>query len=245
MRRQRASEYYSLGLLVLIMAIGTLGYIFIEGWNIRDSFFMTVITIATVGFSQVHTLSNAGMWFTSFLIIISFGIFAYAITSLSRFVVDGVANNYFRDRIVKQQIEKLSSHVIICGYGRNGMQATKELIDHKIPVVVIEKNIAVANQLRDNTDILVITGDAIHDEILLAANIKTARALITSLPADADNLFVVVSARQLNPHLIINSRVTDENSDRKLRSAGATNIIIPDKLGGRRMARLVSQPDFV
>jgi voltage-gated potassium channel len=129
----------SFSLLTLIIVVGTSGYMLIEKWSFSDSFFMTIITMATVGFGEVHPLTIAGKYFTSILIIISFGIFAYAISTLTRFIVDGVTENYFKERRVKKELSKLSNHVIVCGYGRNGEQAVLELLEHNIHVVVIEK----------------------------------------------------------------------------------------------------------
>lgn len=239
------SVYVAIGLLMLIVISGTVGYILIEGFTFTEAFFMTVITISTVGFREVHPLSEFGQFFTAFLIIISFGIFAYAVTTLTRYIVDGVFRNYIKDNKVKTKIEKLSNHVIVVGYGRNGKQAIKELIRHKFSVVVIDNNDAIIENIREDASMLYIKGDATQDETLLGAKIDKAKALITALPNDADNLFVVLTARTMNPDITIISRASNFNSDRKLRSAGATNVIMPDKIGGQRMAKLVAQPDIV
>ncbi len=237
--------YISAGLLLFIIVAGTSGYILIEGWTFTESFFMTIITMATVGFGEVKPLSQTGIYFTSFLIVISFGIFAYAITTFTRFIVDGVSVNYFKSRRVNKKIDKMKNHVIICGFGRNGKQAAYELQDHNIPFVIIEREKDIVDQLIEDYGFLAIQGDAIHDEVLLKAGIKEANALIATLPADADNLFVVISAKQLNEKINIITRASDDNSDSKLKSAGAKSVIMPDKVGGRRMAKLVAQPDVV
>ncbi|MCK5171036.1 MAG: potassium channel protein [Bacteroidales bacterium] len=239
------SIYVAIGLLMLIVVTGTTGYIVIEDFSFTEALFMTIITISTVGFREVHPLSGIGQFFTAFLIVISFGIFAYAVTTLTRYIIDGVLRNYLKDNKVKTKIEKLSNHVIVVGYGRNGKQAIEELVRHKFPVVVIDNNDAIIEKIRDNANLLYIQGDATQDETLLDAKIDKARALITALPNDADNLFVVLTARTMNSEVTIISRASNFNSDRKLRSAGATNVIMPDKIGGQRMAKLVAQPDIV
>jgi voltage-gated potassium channel len=201
--------------------------------------------MATVGFKEFQPLSKVGMWFTAFLIIISFGIFAYVVTSFTQFVVDGVFRNYFRLRRMQNKIDKLKNHVIVCGYGRNGKQAVQELTSHNVPLVVIENEAAHLEHLRDVLNILYLEGDATQDEILLQSGLERASALIATLPNDAHNVFLVLTARQLNPNITIISRASEDSSDIKLRRAGADNVIMPDKIGGRRMASLVAKPDVV
>lgn len=235
----------ALVLLLTVISIGITGYILIEDFTFPEAFFMTIITISTVGFREVHPLSLGGQLFTAFLIMGSFGIFAYAVTTLTRYIVDGVFRNYLKDNKVKKQIQKLEKHVIVCGYGRNGRQTVHELRSHKVPVVIVDRSESVAEELREQTDVLYVFGDATEDDTLLDARIMHARALITALPNDSDNLFVVLTAREMNPDLTIISRASQFNSGKKLRSAGATNVIMPDKIGGQRMAKLVAQPDVV
>jgi len=241
----RWSVIIAFGLLGFVMGIGVVGFILIEEMNLTQAVYMTIITIATVGFKEVHPLSDLGMWFTSFLIVISFGIFVYAVTSMSRFIIDGVIGNYYWDRKVRKKVKKLNNHVIICGYGRNGSQAALDLKIHKIPFIVIESNAAIIESLRDSDEFLYIEGDATEDEVLHHAGIKNARAMITTLPADADNLYVVLTAKTINGNLKIISRASNENSDVKLKRAGASNVIMPDMVGGQQMAKLVTQPDIV
>ncbi len=235
--------YIAFALLVFIVFIGVTGYK-IMGFSFTEAFFMTVITIATVGFKEVRELDQQGMWFTAFLIIFSFGIFAYAATTFTRYVIDGVFRNYYRDNKVKRQIEKLRNHVVICGYGRNGKQAAIELAGHKVPVIIVEKDGATLEKLRES-GMIYLEGDATLEETLAQVNLKEAKALITTLPMDADNLFVVLSAREINPALTIISRASMDQSDIKLKRAGASNVIMPDRIGGQRMAKLVAQPDVV
>ncbi len=239
------SAYIALGLLFIMFIIGTGGYMIIEDLSFTEAVYMTVITITTVGFKEVAPLSVPGMWFTSFLIIVSFGIFVYAVTSITRYMIDGVLRNYYRDRKVKRHIDKLSDHVIICGYGRNGSKAAFDLQMHSVPYIVIENNPEIAEMLRVSADILYIEGDATQDEVLHQAGIMEARAMITTLPVDTDNLYVVLTAKGLNPDLKIIARASNESSDKKLKRGGANNVIMPDRVGGQRMAKLVIQPDVV
>lgn len=236
--------YFTLGLLIAVLFVGSIGYSLL-GYTTSEAIYQTIITIATVGFEEVHPLDNRGMWFTSFLVIVSIGIFAYAVTTFTRYIVEGVFRNSYKDTKVKRKIDKLSDHVIICGYGRNGKQAAIELQEHQVPIVVIEQDADVVQSLRSTPGALYIEGDAADEEVLAMANLKEARALITTLPQDADNLFVVLTAKELNPSVKIIARASLENSDVKLKRAGATNVIMPDKIGGQRMAKLVAQPDIV
>jgi len=236
--------YVTLGLLICIIIIGTVGY-YLLGYTPSEAVYQTIITMATVGFEEVHQLDNRGMWFTSFLVVVSIGVFFYAVTSFTRYIVEGVFMNSYKDNKVKRKIEKLSDHVVICGYGRNGKQAALELSQHDVKVVVIEDQAETVQLLRETNGMLYVEGDATDEEVLKLAHLENAQALITTLPTDADNLFVVLTARELNPGLKIISRASVDNADVKLKRAGATNVIMPDKLGGQSMAKLVAQPDVV
>jgi voltage-gated potassium channel len=245
-RENLRSAYLSLGLLIAVISIGVAGFILIEKLTFTEAFFMTIITVSTVGFREVgHELSSTGMYFTSFLIIFSFGIFAYAVTTFIRYVIDGTFRHLYKDTRVRRRIQRLKDHVIVCGYGRNGRQAVEELMDHNVPIVVIEREERVIERILDNPDLLYVHGDATRDVVLESCGIGTAKALITTLPVDADNLFVVLTAMEMNPEITIISRASDEHSDIKLKRAGAANVIMPDRIGGQRMAKLVIQPDVV
>lgn len=237
--------YAPLLILFSLWVIGTIGYVFIEDYSWLDAFYMTIITVATVGYQEVHPLSVEGKLFTALLIITSFGTFAYAISSITRFVIDGEFNEFFKNRKLQATIEKISDHVIICGYGRNGRQAAQVLKKHHKRFVVIENKETLTATLNHKYSDLVITGDGTQDEVLIKAGILRAKAIITTLPVDADNLFIVLTARNLNKNITIISRASEDNSDTKLKIAGANNVIMPDKVGGAHMASLVMKPDVM
>jgi voltage-gated potassium channel len=237
--------YYSAGLILLTVLVGIAGYMVIEHYRFFDAFYMTIITVGTVGFQEVHPLSDPGRLFTALLIVMSFGTFANAIITISRTLVDGEFNKYFKDLRLNSTIGKLQGHVIICGYGRNGKQAAHVLKNHKQSFVVIEAKQPVIDESSDRFQDLIVVGDATQDEVLLRAGILNAKAMISTLPVDADNVFIVLSARALNPNLTIISRASDDNSDKKLKTAGANNVIMPDRIGGAHMASLVMKPDVI
>ena len=235
--------YLALGLIISIIFSGTIGYMFFEGWNFFESFYMTIITVSTVGFHEEHALSFAGKMFTAFLIITSFGTFAYAISAITKYIIGGEYVKYYKELKMTKSLEKLNNHTIVCGYGRVGKQASHDLRFYKKDYVIIERSGEISDD-EDNND-LFVKGDATDDFVLLKAGLKNATSLITALPKDADNLFVVLSARELNPSLKIISRASSYSSMRKLRIAGANNVIMPDTVGGAHMASLVVNPDVM
>jgi len=233
------------GVLVSLILVGTLGFHFIEGWEIIDCLYMTISTIATVGFKEARPLSEAGKIFTMGLILSSLGSLAYVGISIARIVFDGELANYIKTYRVDKKIAKLKNHVIIVGFGRNGEQAAIELAEHNVEFVVVDKRDNVISRVRENRELLYIKGDATHEEVLEQAGIYEARALIATTPNDADNVFVVLTARSMNPGLTVISRASEMGSQMKLKRAGATNVIMPERIGGQRMAKLVHQPDVV
>ncbi|HET9057515.1 MAG TPA: NAD-binding protein [Chitinophagaceae bacterium] len=234
----------ALSMLGVVVVVGVFGYILIENYNFLDAVYMTVITIASVGFQEVHPLSDMGRIFTTLLILINLGLFTYFITLLSRFFLDGEFNRRYKLVKMENAINKLQNHVIICGFGRNGRESAQVLYSNNIPYVVIEEKIEKPDDLNFEVPYF-LKGDATKDEVLKEAGIEKARALIITLPVDADNLFVVLTARQLNPSLTIISRASQDTSVNKLKIAGANNVIMPDKIGGAHMAALVMIPDVV
>lgn len=238
--------YYSLLFLVITLVLGTTGYILIEDYSFSEAVYMTVITVSTVGFGEVHELTAGGRIFTSILIIFTFGTFAYAVGSITKYIVSGEYRTYFKNYKVENQLQLLENHVIICGYGRNGKQAAKTLQAHALPFVVIEGDQETIEKIRtEDPDVIIVQGDATDDAVIQRVKVSKARALITTLPKDADNLFVVLTARELNKRLLIISRASDDRTESKLRIAGANNVILPDKVGGSHMASLVTTPDLM
>lgn len=231
-------------LLLGLMFIGTFGYMLIEKYKFLEALYMTVITIASVGFSEVKPLSDTGRVFTIFLIIINLGLFTYFITLLSRYFFDLEFISKYKMIKMENKIKHLTDHVIICGFGRNGKESAQILFNNKIPFVVLEEKNDPDKDLPFELEHF-IKGDATKDEVLLEAGINNARAIITTLPLDADNLFVVLTAKQLNPAITIISRASQDTSVNKLKIAGANNVIMPDKIGGAHMATLVMLPDVV
>jgi len=207
---------------------------------------MTTITVTTAGFQEVRPLSTGGKIFTTTLLIASWASFAFALTRITQFVTSGEIHKYFKIRRIMKEADKLHGHVIICGYGRNGQQACHTLRIHNVPFVVIERDEERMERIAaDNHDLIFFTGDATEDWVLRKAGIDKARALITALPDDADNVFIVLTARSINNNIRIISRASKQSSIQKLKKAGADNVIMPDRIGGIHMATLVSKPDVV
>ncbi len=230
-------------LLGMIM-IGIIGYMFIDNFSFVNALYMTVITMSTVGFREAQPLSDAGKMFTVFLVIGSLGVLTYFITSLTQNLFQRQLRFFYTGQNRKNKRTIMENHVIIVGYGRNGGQVVSELIALKENLVVIdEKHEIVINNIGKPTRF--IEGNATEDEVLLKADIKTARALITTLPNDADNLFVVLTARALNPALKIISRASSDSTEKKLRMAGVDSVVLPEQVGGSHMATLVAKPDIV
>lgn len=232
-------------ILVFIVILSMAGFMWLENYTLAEAFYMTVITVSTVGFGEVRPLSETGRMFTSIIIITSFGVFAYGITTITKYVFDGELRSYLKNYKVNQRLEKIRDHVIVCGYGRNGRQAVEELLGLGMHVVIIDQNEQLLERINKTKLISYVIGNAVQDDSLIHARINRAKALITTLPKDADNLFVVLTASELNPSLKIISRASEDHSYSKLKRAGATNVIMPDKVGGIRMAKLVAQPDVV
>jgi len=238
---------FSFLFLFLILIIGVIGFKSLEPrYTLLEAVYMTVITITTIGFREIYEPTSGTMIFISLLIVTSFGTFAYAVSAISAYIIDGEFREYFKEYKVKSEVSKLKNHVIICGYGRNGSQAVTVLKKHKQPFLVVENNPTAIEEIKKhNPELLLVVGDATHDEVLEEAGIQTAQALITTLPSDSNNLFVVLSARSVNSSIKIISRASEDNSDKKLRIAGANNVIMPDKIGGAHMASLVMKPDII
>jgi len=231
-------------MIFLIIVFGVTGYMIVEGYSFFDALYMAVITISTIGYHEIRPLSDNGRIFNIIFIITSFTTFTYVLARLTQYILSGELARYFTTKRLMQQLAKKEQHVILCGYGRNGHQAAKTLKAHKIDFVIIEKNAATMQNLEDSSLVYMI-GDATEDEMLVKAGIEKASTLLTSLPEDADNVFIVLSARSLNPHLNIISRASNSSATTKLYKAGANHVVMPDLIGGTHMATLVSKPDVI
>jgi voltage-gated potassium channel len=229
-------------LLLCILIAGTLGYHFIEGWSLFDSLYMTVITLATVGYGETHPLHVPGRVFTIFLILGGMGIILYGISELTQFIVQGGIAGILRRRKMERNIKKISHHYILCGAGNNGHYVLEELIRTKRKVVAVEQDPKKVQTLI-NRGIPTVEGDASNDNILRSAGIDRAVGLVTTLPEDKDNLFVVITARGLNPKLRIVAKVDEIEVREKFFRSGADSAVSAPYIGGLRMASELIRPD--
>ncbi|APY00907.1 potassium channel family protein [Lacinutrix venerupis] len=236
--------YLALALLVFVLLVGVLGFKIISEYSWVDAVYMTVITITTVGFGEVQPLDDNAKIFTVFLILSSVVIVGYALSIITEYILSSNNLEDLKKKKMQKKIDELQNHTIICGYGRNGRQAAKKLLSYNKPFVVIEKNKEIIESNQDDK-VSMVFGNANEDDVLIQAGLDRASTLITALPSDADNLFVVLSARQLNKKACIISRASQETSYQKLKLAGANNVILPDIIGGDHMASLVVVPDLI
>jgi voltage-gated potassium channel len=231
-----------LALIAFVIAFGTVGYIVVEGWNFLDSIYMTIITITTVGYREIHGLSSKGRIFTIFLIVGGVGTVLYALSTGAKIILEGELKDIFGRKKLEKKIKDLYDHYIVCGYGRMGKIICRELKAEGVQFVVIEKD---PRMLEEKEDILFLIGDATRDNTLKEAGVERAKGLISVLSTDAENLFVVLSARGLNPNLLIIARAAEEDSEQKLLRGGATKVVSPYHIGGLRMAHTVLKPTVV
>lgn len=232
-------------LIFLILVIGTFGYSLIERWNWFDSLYMTVITVATVGYGETHPLTTVGRVFTVALILMGVGVLAYGLTATTAIVVEGTVSDHLRRRRMEDEIKALRQHVVLCGIGETGRHIAGDFLRSKIPFVVIDKNLDQIKHMQRNGEFLYIEGDATDDQTLARCGIKQARGLVSALPQDRDNIFVILTARELNPKLRIISKVDEIESRAKLLRAGADAVVSSNFIGGLRMASEMVRPALV
>jgi len=221
-----------------LLVMGTLGYMAIEGWTAVDSLYMTIITLSTVGFREVHTLSAVGKLFTSVLILLGVGTLAVVATRVTEAVIE---RGLFRRQRMIREIHRMRDHVVVCGYGRMGATVVDQLKPRGIPLVIVDKDPDTCERL-DEAGLHYIRGDATDDATLIDAGISRARSLSTVLEHDADNLFVTLTARKINPALTIIARSSSRKNDVKMLAAGATRVLNPYLNGGRLMAQQLLHP---
>jgi voltage-gated potassium channel len=235
----------SLGLFFLVILGGATGFRFIENFDWIDAVYMTVITVSTVGYGEIHPLSHEGRIFAIALILVSLSVFAFGVSTITGFFWGGEAREFFKYFKMNTAIESLHGHVIVCGFGRNGRQVCTELfLSHK-PFVVVENDENEIEMLQNQIKFLYVKGDATDEQVLTQAGIERASTLISTLPKDADNLYVVLTGRELNPNLTIISRASTDGCENKLRRAGADYVVMPERIGGTAMASFVTHPTVV
>src|SRR5512142_1952764 len=234
----------SLLLLFALIAAGTAGYMTIEGWNFLDALYMTVITIGTVGFQEVHRLSDAGRVFTIVMIVVGVMVLGYTVGKLAQIMFEGQFQRFLGRKKVEKSIGQLRDHYIVCGYGRIGALICKEFAAKPVPFVVVEHSPAVLEKLEED-GVLFLRGNATEDETLLKAGIKRAKGLISVVTSDTENVDITLTTRGLNPDLYIPSRAGEEGSEVKLKRAGANKVISPYHIGGSRMAQAILRPNVV
>ena len=235
---------FSLLLLFLTIAFGTVGYVLVEHMEVFEAFYMTLITISTVGFSEVRPLSVAGRSITLVIIICGISLLTYTLGQVARIFIEGELRRILGRRKLEKQIAQLENHYIICGYGRIGNIIVNELARAGIPAVVIEQDPEAAAELEEH-GILHLKMDATTDEALLAAGLERAKGLVTAVSSDADNVFIALTAKGMRPDIFILARASDVKNEPKLLRAGATRVVCPYQLGGRRMAEILHKPTVI
>jgi voltage-gated potassium channel len=231
-------------LLGIVIVVGVTGYMLINGWDLLDSFYMVIITISTVGYTEVHPQGTAGRLFTSGLIVVGVGTMLYGFGVFAETLADNAFGRYRRDRQLQRELNQLRDHFIICGYGRIGTQVVAEFEDHKVPYVVIDQTEEALERIRAEGR-LHIEGDASKEDILKQAGIERARGLISAVDSDERAVYIVLAARAFNPTLYIVARAGRPDSIRRLELAGATRTISPYVMAGHRMAELAIRPAMV
>ncbi len=232
---------------VVVLGSGTLGYMLIEGWDFHDSLFMTITTVSTVGYGEVHPLSRAGELFSIGLILTGVGSVLYFLTMITQWVVEGKLRQVMGRRSLERKIRSLKDHYIICGFGRIGAQVADMLAEKHVAMVVIDTSEEATRRL-EAAGIHYVLGSATEDESLLAAGIDRARGLVATVSSDADNVYIVLTAKGMRPDLFIIARATEPGSERKLKRAGADKVVSPYFIGARRIAQTVLRPsvaDFI
>ena len=246
MRMNRSARRVLLTVLAIAgtLAIGTAGFTIIDHYPLFDAFYMTLTTMTTVGYGEIHPLSHAGRIFNSFLIMFGVTTILIAIGAMTQTIIEIEMGDRLYQRRNKRMIDKLKNHFIVCGYGRVGRGAAAELLQAKVPFVVVDQN-PERTERAMLAGMLAVTADATHDDTLRQAGIAHARGLVAALATDADNLFVLLSAKGLNPNLYVAVRAAEEGAEEKMRRAGANSVFAPYALTGHRLAQALLRPHVV
>ena len=229
------------GLLISSLGFGTIGFMVVEGYPAFDAFYMTLITVATVGYMEIHPLSHAGRVFNSFLILFGVSAVFFGVGALTQTIIELELQDTFGKRRRKRVIDGLKDHYIICGFGRVGRHAAFELQRTGVPFVIIDRSEPRAEMARQ-AGMHVLVADSTRDESLRQAGILRARGLVSALATDADNVFVILSAKTLNPNLTVVTRASEEEAEQKLRLAGADTVFAPFSMAGHRLAQALVRP---
>lgn len=241
--------FFAFGLFLSSMLIGVEGYRITEGYSTRDAFFMTTMIISTTGMNEVQKLSAEGRMFTSFYVIFNLVIFGYFVSVATSYIFEGGLKDVFKNYMNTRVANKMKDHTIVCGYGRNGAKACEELFRSGMQFAIVEKDTVklqeAINFYENKKNIYIIDGDATSDEVLIDAGVKKAKTIISTLGEDADNVFVTLTARELNPTIKIIAKAVRETSVSKLMRAGAHHVVVPEIIGGTHMASLVTKPDVI
>jgi len=240
----KSSVFAALMLLVSVM-IGIVGYITIEGYSPIDGLYMTMLIVSSVGFGEVSPLSSAGKIFTSIYMFLNLGILAYIVSVISRYMFEGEFRKIFNTFIFNKKTKKLTHHIIVVGYGRTGAKTCDELLKAGKKFILIENDKEVLSCLPDKPSFQVITDDASKEEVLIEAGVNVANSLIITLPSDAENMLICITAKGLNPDINIIARASEESAEKKLYRAGANKVVKPFALGGIHMAHLITQPSVI
>jgi voltage-gated potassium channel len=230
--------------LLALLLIGSLGFVWLEGWNFFDALYMTVTTLTTVGYGEIHPLDRIGRLYNMVLILSGMGVMFYIVGSLARVVIEGELQAVLGRRKLIKHIRRLKNHYILCGFGRIGEIIARHLKDRGLSLVVVEHKPAMAPRLEELGHYFIV-GDATREETLLEAGIERAKGLISVVSSDADNVYVVLTARSLNPNLFIVARGEDVGSEKKLLRAGANKVESPYRMGGQKMAQTIMRPTVV
>ena len=236
-----------LALLACVLLLGTAGYMGIEGWSFLDAFYMSVTTVTTVGFREVHPLSTGGRIFTLFLVLFGVGIAFYILTAMVAAIIEGDLRQVFGARRLRLMIERIQDHYIVCGYGRVGQEIVVELQQRNAPFVIVDTDADVVERAHSD-GLLVVQGDATLEETLREAGVDRCRSLIAASDSDATNTYITLTAKGLRADVYVVARVSTPVVESKLRLAGADRVISPYSIAGRRMALAAVQPsmtDFI
>jgi voltage-gated potassium channel len=228
----------------LLTVAGTVGFMLIEGWNVIDAFYMTVITVSTVGFREVHTMSPAGRVFASFVILAGVSMAVYTFTRLGQFVLAGELMDVLGRRRMKSVLDKLERHFIICGYGRIGKPVAEGMKRDELPFCVIDRDTKNEGDMRSRGYVYIL-GDSTDEDILRAAGVERAAALLALLPSDADNLYLTMTAKSLNPGIRVIARGRDERAEMKLKRGGADRVVSPYLMAAARVLSAAAKPMVV